>query len=158
MANRRPSARRLKRLRHYNVREAAKAVGVTSATVRLWGKTGLAAVEGVYPKIYRGVDLIEFLKRRAAKRKQPCGPGRLFCFTCKEPKPPAFGEVEFEPRGAAVGRLMGLCPDCTSTMYRRTSRAKLHEAVGNLKVAMKCADSRLNGTPDPHGNPHFERP
>jgi hypothetical protein len=115
-------------------------------------------VEDVYPKIYRGIDLIEFLKRRAAKRKRPCGAGRLFCFKCKEPKPPAFGEVEFEPRSSAGGRLIGLCPDCTSTMHRRTSQAKLHEAVGNLKVAMKCADSRLGGTPDAHGNPHFERP
>jgi hypothetical protein len=80
MANRRPSARRLKRLRPYNVREAAKAVGVTAATVRLWGKTGLESVESVYPKIYRGADLITFLKRREAKRKRPCGPGLLFCF------------------------------------------------------------------------------
>jgi hypothetical protein len=156
MANRRPSARRLKRLRQYNVREAAQAVGVTAATVRLWSKTGLEAVEGVYPQIYRGVDLIDFLTRRAANRKQPCGPGRLFCLSCKEPKTPAFNELEFEPSGAALGRLMGLCPDCSSVMFRRTSQAKLHAAVGELKVAIKCADSRLHETSNPTCNPHFE--
>jgi len=157
MANRRPSARRLKRLRQYDVRDASKAVGVTTATVRLWSKIGLEAVEGVYPQIYRGVDLIDFLKRRASKRKQPCGPGRLFCFSCKEPKVPAFNEVEFEPTGAALGRLIGLCPDCASIMYRRTSRAKLQSAVGHLRVAIKCADSRLSETPEPDCNPHSER-
>jgi hypothetical protein len=157
MANHRPTIRRLKSARPYNVREAATALGVTSATVRLWGRIGLEAVEGVYPKIYRGIDLIEFLKRRATKRKRPCGPGRLFCFKCKEPKSPAFGEVEFEPRGLVGGRLLGLCPDCASTMYRRASQAKLHEAVRDLKVAIKCVDSRLSGTPDALVNQLFER-
>jgi hypothetical protein len=156
MANRRPTARCLKWLRSYNVREAAKAVGVTSATVRLWGETGLESIEGIYPRVYRGADLIAFLKRRVGKRKRPCGPGRLFCFVCREPKVPAFDEIEFQPDGETIGRLIGLCPDCTSIMYRRTSRAKLHEAVGNLKVEMKCADSRLSRTPAPNCNPHFE--
>jgi hypothetical protein len=156
MANRRPSARRLKRLRPYNVREAAKAVGVTSATVRLWGKTGLESVESVYPNIYRGADLITFLKRREAKRKRPCGPGRLFCFVCKEPKAPAFDEVEFQPDGEMTGRLIGLCPDCASIMYRLTSRAKLHTSVGSLKVSIKCLESRLSETSNPNCNPHFE--
>ena len=58
MANRRHTARCVKRLRTYNVREAAKATGATSGTVRQWQKCGLEAVEGHYPLIFRGVDLI----------------------------------------------------------------------------------------------------
>ena len=64
MANRRHSARLIKRLRTYNVREAAKATGATPGTVRHWHKSGLEGVVGVYPLIFRGVDIIAFFKRR----------------------------------------------------------------------------------------------
>ncbi len=74
MANRRHSARHVKRRRSYNVREAAKATGATPGTVRHWHKNGLEAVVGVYPPIFRGVDIIDFFKRREDDRKRPCGP------------------------------------------------------------------------------------
>ncbi len=121
MANRRHSARRLQRRRTYNVREAAKATGATPGTVRNWQKNGLEPVFGTYPAIFRGVDIIGFLEQRNRARKRPCGPGRLFCFRCKEPKRPAFDEVEFWPEGPKHGKLRGLCPDCATTMNRRVS-------------------------------------
>lgn len=157
MANRRHSARSIRKLRTYNVREAAKATGATPETVRRWAKNGLEAVEGVYPPIFRGVEIIAFLKRRDEGRKQPCGPGRMYCLHCKERKTPAFGEAEFWPDGPKLGTLKGLCPDCTGIMNRRTSRAKLNAAAGDLRVALRCADSRLSGTPEPNSNPHSER-
>jgi hypothetical protein len=157
MANRRHSAWRIKRLRTYNVREAAKATGATPATVRNWSRNGLEPVKGVYPAIFRGVDIIEFFKQRADRRKQPCGPGRMFCLHCKEPKTPAFNEAEFRPDGTKLGTLTGLCPDCAGLMHRRASIAKLDAAVGDLKVSIKHAESRLDETHDPNCNPHFER-
>ena len=76
MANRRHSARLVKHRRTYNVREAAKATNATPGTVRRWHKqNGLEAVASVYPLIFRGVDIIAFLKRRDKGRKRPCGPG-----------------------------------------------------------------------------------
>jgi hypothetical protein len=156
VANRQHSARNVKRLRTYNAREAAKVTGATPATVRHWHKNGLEGVVGVYPLIFRGVDIIAFFKRREANRKRPCAPGQMFCFRCKEVKTPAFGEVEFWPDGPKLGSLRGLCPDCLATMNRRTSFAKIKEAAGNLKVSIRCADSRLNGTPEPNSNPHSE--
>jgi len=157
MANRRHSVRHLQRRRTYNVREAAKATGATPGTVRNWQKSGLAAVVGVYPAIFRGIDIIAFLRKRNRSRKQPCGPARLFCFRCKVPKRPAFNEVEFWPDGPKLGKLRGLCPDCTATMNRRVSLAKLKSAAGDLTVSMRQADSRLSETPMPHCNDHFER-
>jgi hypothetical protein len=157
MANRRHSARLVKRLRSYNVREAAKATGATPGTVRHWNKSGLEGVVGVYPLIFRGVDIIAFLKSREKKRKRPCGPNHMYCFRCKEPKRPAFGEVEFWPDGLKLGTLRGLCPDCTAMMNRRTSLAKLKAAAGDLTVSMQCADSRLSRTPEPNSYPHSER-
>ena len=76
MANRKHSVRHLQRRRTYNVREAAKVTGATPGTVRNWQKNGLEQVFGVYPAIFRGVDIIAFLQRRNRARKQPCGPGR----------------------------------------------------------------------------------
>lgn len=157
MANRRHSARRIKKLRTYNVREAAKATGAAPGTIRAWHSDGLEAVTDVYPLIFRGADLIAFLKGRNEGRRQPCGPGRMYCFRCKEPKTPAFGEAEFWADGPKLGTLKGLCPDCTATMNRRTSLAKLDAAAGNLRVSMRCADSRLSRTPEPNSNPHSGR-
>jgi hypothetical protein len=156
VGNRRHSARRVKRLRSYNVREAAKATGATPATVRHWHKSGLEGVVGVYPLIFRGVDIIAFLKHRDQKRKQPCGPGRMYCFRCKEPRIPAWGEVEFWADGPKLGTLRGLCRDCAATMNRRVSLAKLHSAAGDLKVSIRRADPHVSGMPEPNSNPHFE--
>jgi hypothetical protein len=147
MANRRVSARHVKSRRTYNVCEAAKVVAVTEATIRDWLAKGLEAVEGVSPTIIRGVDIIAYLKQRSEERRKPCGPGRLFCFSCDDPKTPAYDEVEFWPDGPKTGVLTGLCPDCASTLKRRTSLATIDAATGNLKVTIRRADSRLSGTP-----------
>src|SRR5262245_61696004 len=140
MANRRHSARRIKKLRTYNVREAAKATGATAGTVRHWHKSGLEAIAGVYPLIFRGADIIAFLKSRSIGRKQPCGPGRIFCLRCKEPKTPAFDKAEFWVDGRKLGTLTGLCPDCAAIIYRRTSMAKLQSAAGDLVISIRYAD------------------
>lgn len=156
MANRRHSAQRVKRLRTYNVREAAKVTGATPGTVRHWLKDGLHAVEGCYPTIIRGADLIDFLQRRNMKRKRPCGPGRLFCLRCKEPRRPAFDEVEFWPDGPQLGSLRGLCPGCTGMMHRRTSVARFAAAAGDLRISFPHGDPRLGEPPHAHSNPHSE--
>ncbi len=148
MAKRRGLARRLKRRRHYNVAEAGRAIGVAPATVRTWFKSGLSPVANVFPPIIRGVDLIDFLRERSRKRKQRCGPGRMFCLRCKAPKAPAFGEAEYWPTGPARGWLRGLCPDCATVMQRRCSPAALAGARGDLSITLKRADSRLSGTPE----------
>jgi hypothetical protein len=143
MANRRHSPRRLQRRRTYNVRETAKATSATAGTVRNWQKIGLAAVADTYPAIFRGVDIIAFLRSRSRARKQPCGPGRFFCLRCKAPKRPAYDQVEFWPDGPKLGKLRGRCPDCATVMNRRVSLAKLKAAAGDLTVSMQRADSRF---------------
>jgi hypothetical protein len=110
MANRRHSARRIKKLWTYNVGEAAKATGATPGTVRHWHKNGLEAVEGIYPLIFRGADIVAFLKARDITRKQPCGPGRMFCLRCKEPKTPAFWRGLILARRPQAGNAAGPLP------------------------------------------------
>jgi hypothetical protein len=154
VANRKHSARRVKRLRTYNVREAAKVTDATAGTVRHWLRTGLQPVHDCYPTIIRGVDLIEFLKQRSVRRKRPCGPGRLFCLRCKEPRRPAFGEVEFWPDGPTLGSLRGLCPTCTTIMHRRTSVARITAAAADLRVSFPHGDPRLSQLLQLDCNPH----
>ena len=130
--------------------------GATPGTIRHWLKNGLEAVAGCFPKIIRGVDIIDFLDRRNAGRKRACGPGRLFCLRCKEPKRPAFDEVEFWQDGPKLGSLRGLCPTCTGIMHRRTSIARMKSAAGDLSVSIPLAEPHLIETTTPSSNPHSE--
>lgn len=152
MANRHHSARRIKRLRTYDVGQAAKATGATPGTVRHWHKNGLEAVPGHWPLIFRGVEIIEFFKKRNTARKQRCGPGRIYCLRCRAPKTPALGMVDYRPDTPKRGMLTGLCPDCGGLIYRRSSPDNWKAAVGNLEVSMPSAESRLAETDEPNSN------
>ena len=154
MPNNRVSPRRVKRLRTYDVREAADATGATTQTVRKWLQEGLA---GIRPAIVRGADLIAFLKSREAARKRPCGPGRLYCLRCKAPSDPAFGELEYWPDTAITGSLKGLCATCGGWMVRRTTRARAQAAAGNLSVSFRCDEASLGQTPGARSNHHIEQ-
>ena len=157
MANRHHSARRVKLLRTYDVRQAAKATGATPGTVRHWHKNGLEAVVGHWPLIFRGVDIIAFFRKRSAARKQRCGPGRIFCLRCKAPKTPALGMVDYRAETPKRGILTGLCPECGGLIYRRTSPANLQAAAGDLEVSIPSAESRLSGTGEPYSNDNSGR-
>lgn len=158
MANRRHSGRNVKRLRTYDVREAAKVLGATPGTIRHWQKTkGLEAVSGVWPLIFRGADIIAFFKKRSSARKQRAGPGRIYCLKCREPKTPALGMAEYMPSSPRRGMLVGLCPDCAGLMYRATSPAKLKAAAGNLDVSLPVAQSNLTEMAEPISNHHSGR-
>ena len=150
------SHRRVKQRRAYNVGEAARVTGVTPATVRAWIKKGLAVVPGIRPIILRGADIVAFLKNQRKSRKNPCGPGRLFCLSCKSPKRPAFGQVQFVADGPEIGKLVGRCPDCTTVMTRRSSRKNLTTALGDLRLSEQHAETSLSGLPEPRLNPHSE--
>ena len=130
--------------------------GATPGTIRHWLRNGLEPVTGCFPVIIRGIDLIDFLNRRNASRKRPCGPGRLFCFRCKEPKRPAFDEVEFWQDGPKLGSLRGLCPTCAGIMDRRTSVGRIKMAAGDLCVSIQHAEPRLIEMTKPCSNPHSE--
>jgi hypothetical protein len=63
MANRRHSVRHVRKRYTYNVREAAKVTGATPGTVRHWQKNGLRSIEGAYPTIFKGYDIIAYFDR-----------------------------------------------------------------------------------------------
>jgi hypothetical protein len=124
MGNRRISSRRIRSHLTYSVAEAADATVSHRNTVRHWLKNGLQSIDDRQPTIIKGSILKAFLDARKAKRRQPCGPGRLYCLKSRAPKRPVFGEVEYEADTPKLGRLIGMCPDCEGLIHRRASKRK----------------------------------
>ena len=122
---RRPNWRLVKQHRNYRVDEAARLLSVANVTVRRWLKTGaLPDVSDRKPALMRGVDLIAYLKGRKPPRRQ-CRADQFYCFRCREPREPAFREVEVVPLNGSCGNMRGLCAICATLMHRRVRLASL---------------------------------
>lgn len=125
--------RAIKRHRNYNVDEAARALNVAKGTIRRWIKDGLPAITDKKPALIMGADLIEFLKARKPK-KQKLLINELLCFSCKVPRHPAFGEVEYIISNTKSGSLRALCEVCTTVMHKRISRCDADQLKTRLIV------------------------
>jgi hypothetical protein len=145
MANRRIGSRGIRRHLTYTVAEAARSTGTHRNTVRHWLRSGLVAIDSRQPILIKGATLKAFIDARKVSRRQPCGPGRIYCLKCRAPKTPAFGEVEYEAENKNLGSLVGLCPDCATIIRRRTSVRNMRSAAANLTVRFRCEMERLGG-------------
>ncbi len=134
MAQRLPNPRRAKIHRSYTVEEVARLYEVHRNTVRQWIKQGLPVCDERRPILILGGELAAFLTRKRTRNKRPCKPGEVYCVRCRAPQLPALGMADYEPLTATSGNLVGLCPQCEGTIYRRVSLARLAEAKGNLEV------------------------
>ena len=123
----------------YKVEEVAGLFGVYKGTVRNWLKMGLQAINGTHPMLIHGQDLRAFLQARRVKNKCQCQPGEMYCFKCRTSKAPAIGMVDYEPKTATMGNLVGMCPDCGTIMNRRTSLAKLVQFRGHMDITLPQA-------------------
>lgn len=121
---RRANPRLVKRHRSYTIDEAARTLRVAKGTIRNWIGDGLEVLKDQRPYLILGQDLIDHLTAKAPK-KQRCLPHQCYCFTCRQPRDPAFGEVEYHPVNETGGNLRALCIDCTTTMHKRVSISQL---------------------------------
>ena len=119
----------------YTVEEVARNQGVSKGTVRRWLKSGLPSLNEKRPCLILGGDLIDFLKGRK-KPKQTCKPEECYCFKCKAPRKPAFGEAEYQPITPMNGQLIALC-ECTTLMHKRVSLATLAALKGILQISIR---------------------
>jgi hypothetical protein len=143
MGKRHPNPRLVKIHRNYTVEEVALLLEVHKNTVREWIKRGLAVLDDMRPMLILGSDLIDFLKARRAKNKQPCKPGEMYCLRCRAPKTPGGNMVDYEPKTETLGNLYGICPDCGAGMNRRTSMAKLEQIIGQIDITFPQGLRRL---------------
>ena len=137
MSARHPNARRVKIHRPYTVEELAIALAVHKHTVRRWVRAGLRPIDDRRPVMFRGIDVVEFVQKRRANAKRPCGPGQMYCFKCRGPKEPAGSIADLEVAGPSTGRLLGICPTCGTMMYRRLNPIRIAEVQGNLEVTRR---------------------
>lgn len=146
MSGRRINPNLIKLHRTYSVPELARRCQVHKNTVLHWRKAGLSPIDGSKPILFHGSAVREFLKTRIARRKQPCGPGRLFCFRCRAPRAPAFGLVDYVAITARSGNIRAFCVTCEAIMHRRVSRSALAATMPGLDIQFSEHPPHLIGS------------
>lgn len=154
---RRMNPNAIKLHRTYDVSELAVCCGVHKNTIRLWRRDGLEAIDGSKPALFHAASIRTYLRKRNSKRKCPCGPGKFYCFRCKEPRPPAVDFIVYVPITATSGNAKAICGICETHMFRRVTRAALATAMPGLAVRFQQAEPRLKGCPSPSLTCDFER-
>jgi hypothetical protein len=120
--------RRIKIHRCYTVEQLARALSCHKNAVWLWLKDGLESLgDGKRPIMIHGSVARRFLEERRKVRKRRCKPNELYCFRCREPRQPQAALATFEPSTASAGRLVGMCSDCGTRMFKRVSTKSLSE-------------------------------
>jgi len=157
MPSRRVDPRRIKLHRSYEVAELAKCCGVHKNTVRHWQRAGLKPIDDKRPAMFHGAAIRAFLTGRKASRKRPCPAGTLYCFGCREPRPPAPGLVEFVTINALSGNIRAVCATCGTAMHRRARKAALPSILPNREIQFGQGQPRLKGCSPPPLNCDLER-
>ena len=137
MSKRNANYRLVRIHRTYTVEEAAMLFDVHKNTVRAWLKAGLPACDTRRPTLILGNVLASFLRARRVSNKHPCKPGEMYCFRCRTPRLPAGNMADYEPKTDRTGDLVGICPVCSTMMYRRASFARLAQSKGNLEICLR---------------------
>lgn len=145
MPARRINPSSIKLHRPYSVEEAARALGAHKNSVRGWIKNGLPVVDRSRPVLILGHELRAFLERRCKAAKRPCPPGTLYCFKCRQPRPPALGLVEATRQNATIGNLCAICETCGTVMHRRARLSAIGAIMPDLEVQIREAGPRILG-------------
>lgn len=149
MKRRRPDPRRAKIHRSYEVADIAHLFRVHRNTVRSWLKTGLNAIEGVWPTLVLGAALRHFLTQKSGKRRQPTPPGQIYCMGCREHRRPALDMVDYVPGSATSGNLKAMCPVCGAILNRAVRLGDLSLVMPRIDVRITPADKRLRQSSHP---------
>jgi hypothetical protein len=157
MAKRRVNPNSVKLNRTYDASQLAACCGVHKNTVLNWREAGLEPIDTSKPIVFHGSVVREFLKKRNAQRKRPCGPGMLYCFRCREPRAPALGLVEYVPLTAKLGNLKAFCGTCETVMHRKARRSGLATTMPGIDIQFAEASLRLIGSPSSSLNCVSER-
>ena len=98
--------------------------------------------------------MIGFLNGRAA-RKRKCRLEECYCMSCRQPRAPAFGEVEIVSLTPTSGNVRALCEVCSAVMHKRVSRAKFDALRAVLAVTVVQGPTRINESTKPCLNEHL---
>lgn len=152
MPARRVNPNRVKSHYSYTAGELATCLGVHKNTVRNWQRDGLEPVDSCRPALFHGGTVRDFLKARRTSRKQPCVPGTLYCLSCREPRRPALGMVDYQPMRPDTGNLRAICEVCETVMHRRIRLADMERKMPGCEVQITQGASSLIGQASPSLN------
>ena len=157
MASRRINPNIVKINRTYSVTELARCCRVHKNTVLFWKRQGLCPIDDVKPILFQGSVVRDFLRKRNRDRKNPSGPGKLYCFRCRVPREPAGGRIEYVAVTPTGGNIRAICSICKTLMHRRVCKQQLASAMPNIAVHFTEPQLRLIGSQNPSSNCDSER-
>jgi hypothetical protein len=149
------SPNRAKVHRSYTVEEVARIFGVHRNTVRQWLKAGLPTIDDKRPLLILGRALGDFLRAKRQRWRRSCGSGELYCVRCHAPRRPLDGAAKYVPLTTTSGNLVGTCPDCGCSMFRRVALGNVEAVRGGLAVTVEDAPHHLTESPYLSGNSDF---
>jgi len=129
-----PNPQLVKIHRSYAVEEVARLLSVHKNTVRAWALRGLPVNDCRRPHLIYGEDLARFLRAERRRRKQPCGPGQMYCLRCRAPRFPSGFSAHYVPTTATSGNLKGSCAECATMMHRGVSLERIDAVCGDVIV------------------------
>jgi hypothetical protein len=150
MPRRYPNPRLVKIHRSYSVAELAETLGKHRNTIRNWHKKdNLVGFYDGRQLFFHGTEARRFLEDMRVRGKQPCPPGMLLCFACKEARKPAFDEVELDYKTNGRRELTALCSACLGVMKQSVSAERLGKFRKILKVTTPPASTVLQENTEP---------
>ena len=145
MAKRNFNPRLVKINRSYQVGDIANLFGIHKNSVRAWIKAGLSTIDESKPYLIRGERLRQFLEARRRKYKCKCQINEIYCVKCRAPKKPLGNMVDYNFLiQGGISNIMGLCPDCGSRIFRRTSERTIELIRHCLEVTIPIAKQRID--------------
>lgn len=118
--------RRIKQDYSYSTADISELFAIDIATVRGWVKEGLKVIPKSRPHLVHSSELLKFLSKRQAKRKNPCKPNEIFCCGCKKSHPPAMGSLHEEKLPNGSYRLKARCEHKGTAMNRVMKASDWH--------------------------------
>ncbi|MBM1690786.1 tyrosine-type recombinase/integrase [Sulfitobacter geojensis] len=116
---------KLKKNRVYSGADLQRIFSVSANTISNWVKGGLRASDGKRPYLFRGGQVMEFLKARRERAKTKPRFGEFKCGVCKAAVFAQVASLKIEPakNGAKMG--VGMCSECGGHIRKFVSEADL---------------------------------
>jgi len=124
----------------YDINEAARALGVTPATIHNWIKDGLPVMAARKPYLILGTSIRDYLRTKREGKKRPLGQDQLYCTTCRAPRKPVNRAVTSQQIAPRTTLLKGVCESCGGTCTRMISTKDITRFAEIFQITKREAE------------------